>query len=342
MKTTFTSTAALAAVFLFSGCARNAAPVADASVTSAATAVSAANTFATIVDSAGAIARPTDFATGPGWTHIGSWAVVNENGEGNGLHDVYTTRDVVAAYRDTGEFPDGAVLVKEVRGLNSAALTTGKAHWAADEAVWFVSVKDRKGRFPGNPLWGDGWGWALFKADEPAKQAATDYKKDCLGCHTPAAASDLMYVYGYPSLGAKAAGFAPQAGLVPASMTTTQEASMGDAGDAGASQIADAAAGEAYFMATCAACHSAAPGENRIGPSLAGVVGRAAGSAPGFAYSNAMKSAARTWTAETLDAFLADVKGAVPGNQMAILFPAGVKDPATRAQVIAYLQSISG
>ena len=39
--------------------------------------------------------------------------------------------------------------------------------------MWFVMIKDEKGRYPGNPLWGDGWGWALFKTDAPDKQIAT-------------------------------------------------------------------------------------------------------------------------------------------------------------------------
>jgi len=38
-------------------------------------------------------------------------------------------------------------------------MTTGDAHWASGPKVWFVMIKDEKGRYPGNPLWGDGWGW---------------------------------------------------------------------------------------------------------------------------------------------------------------------------------------
>ena len=73
-------------------------------------------------------------------------------------------------------------------------MTTGDAHWAKDTKVWFVLIKDSKGRYPNNPLWGDGWGWALFKSDAPNKQVAADYKKDCLGCHIPAKTDDWIYV----------------------------------------------------------------------------------------------------------------------------------------------------
>ena len=58
-------------------------------------------------------------------------------------------------------------------------------------------------RYPGNPLWGDGWGWALYQADAPNKQVATNYKKDCLGCHVPAQSTDWVYVQGYPVLKSK-------------------------------------------------------------------------------------------------------------------------------------------
>jgi len=89
-------------------------------------------------------------------------------------------------------------LVKEVFGTDHAQLTTGDAHWASQTKVWFVLIKDTKGRYPGNPLWGDGWGWALFKSDAPDKQVAVDYRKGCLGCHVPAKATDWIYVQGYP------------------------------------------------------------------------------------------------------------------------------------------------
>ena len=63
----------------------------------------------------------------------------------------------------------------------------------------------------------------------------------------------------------------------------------------------DAAAGEALFKQKCAICHSPDVGVNKIGPSLHGVVGRKAGSLPGYTYSDAMKNANRTWDATTLE-----------------------------------------
>jgi Cytochrome P460 len=123
--------------------------------------------------------------------------------QGGQSHYTYASPGTAEYYRKTGKFPDGAVLVKEVFGTDHGKLTTGDAHWASGTKQWFVMIKDEKGRYPGNPLWGDGWGWALFKADAPDKQVATDYKRDCLGCHIPAQATDWIYVRGYPVLAAK-------------------------------------------------------------------------------------------------------------------------------------------
>lgn len=65
---------------------------------------------------------------------------------------------------------------------------------------WFVMVKDTKGRFGSNPLWGDGWGWALFNADRPNIPVTRNYKTECVGCHVPARDDDWIYLSGYPVL----------------------------------------------------------------------------------------------------------------------------------------------
>ena len=62
-------------------------------------------------------------------------------------------------------------------------------------------IKDAEGRFPENPLWGSGWGWALYPPDDPNTTVTTDYEADCLHCHVPAEATDWVYVQGYPILG---------------------------------------------------------------------------------------------------------------------------------------------
>ena len=140
----------------------------------------AADSFSPFVDNQGKISFPGEFRTS--MVHLGSWFV--PEGDASGFHDVYTEKETVEAFRKTGKFPDGATLVKELRASKSADYTTGKGvHYAGNGLKqWFVMVKDTNNRFADNPLWGDGWGWALFKPDDKTKNAASNYKTDCLSC----------------------------------------------------------------------------------------------------------------------------------------------------------------
>ena len=149
-----------------------------------------------LVDKAGNIRKPSDYRDQ--FEALGTYTVLDPKGDQ--MHFTYASPGAAAYYRKNGKFADGTVLVKEVFGTQHAQMTTGDAHWASGTKVWFVLIKDDKERYPGNPLWGDGWGWALFKSDAPDKQVATDYKKDCLGCHLPAKATGWIYVQGYPVL----------------------------------------------------------------------------------------------------------------------------------------------
>lgn len=88
-------------------------------------------------------------------------------------------------------------------------------------------------------------------------------------------------------------------------------------------------------FATCSVCHTTTKGApSGLGPNLRGVVGRKAGSLPGFNYSAAMKNSGLKWTPAELDAFLTAPRKKVPGTIMA--FP-GLSDPAKRKQIIDYL-----
>lgn len=153
-----------------------------------------------LVDKAGNIRKPVNYRDL--YQALGVFSVADLNGDIE-MHYTWASQGTAEYYRKNGKFADGTVLVKEVFGSDHAQLTTGDAHWAKGTKVWFIMVKDSKGRYPGNPLWGDGWGWALYNSDAPDKQIATDYKKDCLGCHVPAKATDWIYVEGYPVLGTK-------------------------------------------------------------------------------------------------------------------------------------------
>jgi len=97
----------------------------------------------------------------------------------------------------------------------------------------------------------------------------------------------------------------------------------------------NATAGEQVF-ARCAVCHSPKAGENKIGPSLAGVVGRKSGSAPGYDYSPALKSAGITWDEQELDKYLTNPPADVHGTKMVISVPSA----EDRQNVIAYLMTL--
>ena len=153
-----------------------------------------------LVDKNGIISKPSDYRDK--FQILGVFSVADQSGDTD-LHYTYAPPGTAEYYRKNGKFADGTVLVKEVFGTDHGQMTTGEVHWAKGTKIWFVMMKDEKGRYPGNPLWGDGWGWALYKSDAPDKQVATDYKKDCLGCHVPAQSTDWVYVQGYPVLKAK-------------------------------------------------------------------------------------------------------------------------------------------
>jgi len=100
---------------------------------------------------------------------------------------------------------------------------------------------------------------------------------------------------------------------------------------------ADAEAGKTAFK-KCALCHATEAGKsNKIGPSLFGVVGRKAASLENFSYSEGMKKFEHAWDEQTLDLYLADPRGTVPGTKMIFL---GIKDKTERDDVIAYLETL--
>jgi cytochrome c len=109
------------------------------------------------------------------------------------------------------------------------------------------------------------------------------------------------------------------------------------AGSASAALAADPAAGEKIFKAQCGICHAVVAGQNRIGPTLFGVVGRPSGSVPGFNYTADHKKLGVTWDAATLDKYLTNPRAMVPDTSMVY---AGLKNDAERADLVAYLGTL--
>jgi len=97
----------------------------------------------------------------------------------------------------------------------------------------------------------------------------------------------------------------------------------------------DAGAGEKVF-AVCKACHQIGEGaKNSVGPVLNGVVGRPAGSYPGYSYSPANKGSGLTWDEATFRKYIKDPKATVPGTKMSY---AGLKDDQKATDLIAFLK----
>lgn len=104
-----------------------------------------------------------------------------------------------------------------------------------------------------------------------------------------------------------------------------------------AASAQDAEAGKTVY-AKCGVCHKIGDGAaNALGPSLACVAGRKAGTQEGFAYSEAVKNSNIEWTDEKLLAWFEADDKVIPGNKM--LFPAGVKDETDRVNLLAYIKS---
>lgn len=93
------------------------------------------------------------------------------------------------------------------------------------------------------------------------------------------------------------------------------------------------------LVKACAACHAFEKGgPNKVGPGLYGVVGHEKATHPGFSYSDALKGKGGVWTFDDLDHFIANPRGFAAGTKMAF---AGEKDPARRADILAYLRTLS-
>ena len=103
-------------------------------------------------------------------------------------------------------------------------------------------------------------------------------------------------------------------------------------------QNADLDNGQAKF-AICKTCHNTAQGAgNMTGPNLYGIFGRKAGSEPGYAYSDGMKSLGITWDAASIDKWITNPRAMVPASKMTYV---GMQIPKDRIDLIAYLKTVT-
>jgi hypothetical protein len=150
-----------------------------------------------LVDNTGAIQNPIDFSKS--YESLGViWAV--DPGAGDQMRSSFASPGAISAFAQTGKFADGTVLVRQVVGTTQDRPASRAPNPASGVTEWFVMIKDSKGRYQGSQLWGNGWGWALFKSSAPKRQIVIDYRKECLGCHVTAKQDDWVFVKEHPSL----------------------------------------------------------------------------------------------------------------------------------------------
>ncbi len=160
-------------------------------------------TFQKYVTDDGSIIVPDNYRTE--FVFLGTFTVIDKKKSGSNvdMHQVYMDYDSVKYYRDNKEFPDGAIIVKELQHSRALDMTTGHVMSWSKGAGWFVMIKDTKGRFSGHQLWGNGWGWALFDVSDRAIPTTNDYKSECIPCHIPVKDIDWVHVWAYPLLNAE-------------------------------------------------------------------------------------------------------------------------------------------
>lgn len=99
-------------------------------------------------------------------------------------------------------------------------------------------------------------------------------------------------------------------------------------------------AGQIAYNNACRTCHSVRDGDNRLGPSLYGIVGKKAGTISGYDSSSAMRQSGIVWNEGKLDKFIADPEAVVHGNAMKPY--GGIASVDERQKIIGYLKSIGG
>jgi cytochrome c len=95
--------------------------------------------------------------------------------------------------------------------------------------------------------------------------------------------------------------------------------------------------GQILFNNACRTCHTLREGDNRLGPNLHKIVGRKAGSLPGYGYSSALKGADLTWDKATLDKFIANPDQVVNGHSMRPY--GGIASADERAKIVTFLEA---
>lgn len=130
---------------------------------------------------------------------------------------------------------------------------------------------------------------------------------------------------------------APRASRIAAKLVATAIL-VASTGAAAVAEEAFVKAGKVLFEHRCRICHADDLALKSYGPPLVGVVGRKAGTYPGFDYSEAMKAAGFVWTPAGIRAWMADNTHMLPGTKMRHV---GINDPGEQDLIVAYLESLA-
>lgn len=122
--------------------------------------------------------------------------------------------------------------------------------------------------------------------------------------------------------------------LAGATLAVAQQADQKPADPKAAAPAAD---GQTKFNNSCRTCHTMKEGDNRLGPNLAGIIGRKSGAAQGYSYSSALAGGKITWDEATLDKFIANPEAVAPGNNMKPY--TGMTDAGERKAIIDFLKT---
>jgi hypothetical protein len=155
----------------------------------------------------GELVRPTGYRE---WVYVGTPVTPNDLNNGKAafpeFHNVYIEPSAWQAWKKTGQFPDGTILVKELVSVGSKAAVSGKGYFQGDYVGLEAEIKDRK-RFADEP-----GHWAYFSFSTPDHQTLTKTAKAfpteaCNSCHQASAADDFVFTQYYPVLrGGKKSG----------------------------------------------------------------------------------------------------------------------------------------
>ena len=99
-------------------------------------------------------------------------------------------------------------------------------------------------------------------------------------------------------------------------------------------------AGQLAFNNACRTCHTVKEGDNRLGPNLHAIIGRKAGSLPGYSFSSPLAQSGIVWDEANLDRFIENPDSVAPGNNMKPY--TGITNPDERAKIVAYLKGQGG